>query len=174
MNIAIENLQTFSHETQAKTAELIAQYTSGNTGEALQMLPVSTKDVFAKYACYVAHNVSGEDPEFAGFIGALEPEAYMDKQLSEVGTLYVPKDFRKLGIATRLVVAITSDLEEKGITPFAFANPGSLPIFEASGYSLAMPDQLPSSVFLPCQSCPKLPINGGCCDVQLIKTGAVV
>lgn len=169
MKITIEQFGSLETDTQIQIAETVAFYTQGGASEELQMLPVDSNKVLNKYLSYVALDVTESEPAFAGFIAAAQPKEHKDRKLSEVGTLYVPSEYRKQGIATSLLQTITKALELQTITPFAFVNPTSRPIFTSEGYVPANTDQLFKGVFSPCQSCPKLPINGGCCDKQVIK-----
>lgn len=169
MKLTITHFGLLQPSEQTSTAETVAQYTQGGADEELQMLPVTVQDIFAKYVCYVAQDTEAEQPQFAGFIAATQPEIHGNNSMSEVGTMYIAPQYRKQGIATLLLHAITTDLEGQDITPFAFVNPNSKPIFTNTGYTKADTLQLPSSVFIPCQSCPMLPITGGCCDEQVIK-----
>ena len=166
MNLEIQSFNLLSSATQADVAELLSAYTNGQLGETPQMLPVTEEVVHSKYAGFVALQAG----ELAGYIGAAQPEEWNGVSMPEVGSLWVPKQFRKRGIAHKLLSAISTQLVEDGVVPYAFCNSLSEVIFKQTGYEDALPTEVPPSAFSLCAACPMKPAQG-CCDKVVIFSG---
>lgn len=171
VNIKICPFEDLTERNQKEIATYIAEYTNGNLDEVPQMLPVTSDDVYAKHLGFVtlATTESAEDT-FAGYVGASCPQEWQGQQMCEVGTLWVPQNFRKQGIAHGLVSAISQALVVQQKLPFAFCNPKSKPVFMQVGYVEAEVADLPPSAFGECAKCPVRPTNG-CCDELFIYGG---
>lgn len=150
-------------DTQDEFARKIAQYTNGLEGEQPQMLPVEPDDVRQRLGLVALYN-----KEFAGYISATDPIEHNGSSMSEVGTLWVPRQYRGQKIATMLGVCMNVLLEKDGVTPYVFCNPLSNGVFTGIGFVPATGDDLPSGAFDACAICPVRPATG-CCDVILKK-----
>ncbi len=93
-------------------------------------------------------------------------------KLMEVGSVTVVKDHRKEGIATEMVLEVTSLVHGLGHGAIAFCNDASASIFEKAGYIPATEEQIPKESIDNCSSCPmqKSHKNGICCDKIYINT----
>ena len=151
---------------QEAIAQEIADYTQGKTGEIPQMLPVTPEEIFGKYAGWVAL----QNSEFAGYVGATDPEEWQEQQMSEVGTLWVPKAHQKQGIGHGLLGNITQDLTDQLIVPYGFGNKFSLQLFIDSLYTVADATAVPASALTLCVKCPAKP-SAGCCDTIVVFRG---
>ena len=149
-------------DEQFKIANLVSSYTKGELGESPQMLPVTPEEIFGKYLGVVAT----KDGIFAGYVGATKPALHNGLYMPEVGSLWVPKAYRKMGIAQAIVQCISITLDVTGHIPYAFCNPLSSGVFKHANYEEAASDEIPAMAFLACASCPKKPING-CCDTVM-------
>lgn len=163
MSVNIEQFTNLEPDFQKYVAELVCSYTNGEQGEKPQMLPMEESGIFAKHVALVALN----GDQFAGFISASKPEGWQRHDMSEVGSLWVPKKFRGRGYAHELVGTISESLVREKIEPYAFVNLLSSPIFRSLGYTAARCFEVPSSAFDLCENCPSKP-NKGCCDQPLV------
>ena len=166
MNLELHNFNNLAANEQQDVAERISAYTKGFLGEQPQMLPVEAEAVLGKHMGVVA--LFGQ--EFAGYIGATEPDTHNGAKMPEVGSLWVPEAFRNQGIAKKLVKVISADLLALDELPYAFCNPLSLPIFIKAGYEQAGTEEVPPVALTLCKVCPKRPPTG-CCDTLLILKG---
>lgn len=154
---------------QQEIATLVSIYTKGKLGEKPQMLPVEPAVIRARHLGFVAL----ESDEFAGFIGAIEPEIHNNVSMPEVGSLWVPEIRRKRGIAHGLVEIISHELVEMDELPYALCNSSSLKIFERIGYQPVGLEDIPPAAIEACASCPFNPHNGNCCDTPMIFAGGL-
>jgi N-acetylglutamate synthase-like GNAT family acetyltransferase len=168
MSLDIYKFSELAQDQQYFVASYVSAFTNAKLGETPQMLKVSEVDILNKYAAYVAFNES----VFSGYVGATEPLQHNDGMMVEVGNLIVLPEFRRQGIAHKLVEAMTSKLAKAGELPYAFCNSLSLPIFESAGYINVTSEAIPPAAFCLCNSCRKKPASG-CCDSMLIFTGDV-
>lgn len=141
----------------------VSDYTNGRMGEQPLMLAITSEEVFAKYSGAVAL----QDDVYAGYIGALMPEGWLGSTMSEMGTLVTFPEFRKQGVAHKLVDALTKDLVSDTITPYALCNKFSLSIFQDNGFSIEPVDVIPASALTLCAACPSKPPEG-CCDTVVV------
>jgi N-acetylglutamate synthase-like GNAT family acetyltransferase len=166
MEIVYKEFENLTKKLQYQVAQATEDYTFGRTEEIPQMLPTTKEEVFAKYLGYIAF--SGDN--FAGYIAAIKPVVWRGREMTEVGSLWVPSGFRSQGIAHNLVGLISGKLTEASILPYAFCNRLSLPIFESSGYKPAKDANFPPEAHAACQTCPTKP-RQGCCDEKMIYIG---
>lgn len=166
MSLEINKFELLSDSTQEEVAKLVSEYTNGVLGEKPQMLPVSEQDIFNKYTGFVALDSS----VFAGYIGATWPEEHNQEYMPEVGSLWVPKEFRGQGLAGKLLGIVGVNLSSVGDLPYAFCNPLSLPVFIGAGYKKAKTNEVPVTAFDTCVKCPAKPLDG-CCDTVVILKG---
>lgn len=148
---------------QMEVALQVSDYTNGRMGEQPLMLPVSPDEVLAKYSGAVAL----QDNVNAGFIGALVPEGWQGKAMSEMGTLVTFPEFRKQGVAHALVDTLAKDLASATIRPYALCNKFSLSIFQNNGFSIEPVDAIPANALTLCATCPSKPPEG-CCDTVVV------
>lgn len=168
MSYEIHNMETLSSGCQQDIADQVSEYTKGNMGEKPQMLPVDPSDVLDKFVGYAAL----ENGQLAGYMGAVTPEEHNLVVMSEVGTLWVPEQYRGQGIAHALINIVTADVVGKGIKTYAFCNPLSQSIFEERGYEITGLESVPATALSACGTCPKKKsLKKGCCDTILIYTG---
>jgi len=167
MSLEYKNFAGLPATQQEEIAALVSSYTKGLLGEIPQMLPVEPEDLWNKQLGYVAL----ADQAFAGYIGASPPEVNNGSLMAEVGTLWVPLEHRKKGIAHQLINVISQDLHLGGQLPYAFGNKLSQPIFEILGYQAAPDTAVPPSALGACALCPAKPDQGGCCDTILVFEG---
>jgi len=163
MSIDIQLFSELPEAQKAEVAKLLSAYTNGELGEAPQMLPVSPEDIYNKHIGLVAL----ESGAAVGYVGALAPETWSGKPMSEVGSLMVLPAFRRQGIAHKLVGAISHIMAAVGELPYAFCNPSSIGVFGESGYAEAVAGEVPPSAFSACNKCPMKPPTG-CCDKVVI------
>lgn len=136
MSFQISDFGSLNRFEKWSVAEQVALATSGGLdGESLEILPVDGRDILAKQLGFVA-SVQGE---MVGYIGADGPLVHDGTYMAKVGSLWVAKSARRLGIATSLVADISTRLVLEGQTPYAVCNPQSKGAFERSGY-LQVPD----------------------------------
>jgi ribosomal protein S18 acetylase RimI-like enzyme len=166
-SIEISEFEDLADKTKQEVSEAVAAFTNGQLGEQPQMLPVSPEDIYKKYAGFVAF-IQGV---FAGYIGAAGPEEFKGKPMAEAGSLWVPKEYRGLGIAHKLVGTVSNHLISGGILPYAFCNPLSEKIFEDNNYVQSLSSEIPESALTDCADCPMKPSDGSCCDSILIYGG---
>lgn len=150
-------------DTQDELAKKISHYTNGLAGEQPQMLPVELEEVLGRVG-----QVAFWDQEFAGYIAALDPISHKSQLMCEVGTLWVPTEYRGRKIATALSLRISSLLEQSDTTPYVFCNPLSRGVFMAAGFTVAACSDVPPVAFDACAACPSKPV-AGCCDTVLVK-----
>ncbi|MCX6728118.1 MAG: GNAT family N-acetyltransferase [Candidatus Saccharibacteria bacterium] len=167
MEYEIKKFSDLEYAMQNDVANKVAAYTNGELGEIPQMLPVQPEDVFKKFVGFVALH----ETTFAGFVGSADPIEWAGLLMPEVGSLWVPKEFRNHGVANSLVRTISDYLLGEGLQPFAFVNPKSNSIFNRNGYLDAVNGEIPDSAFGLCKGCKHKPANG-CCDRVVIYTGA--
>lgn len=148
-----------------------------------QMLPVSDTDIAGKYADIVALRQPGAadqetedviDANFitnniVGYIGAMKPIKHGTYLMSEVGSLKVDDSLRGHGVGTALFKRIIQTIQDKGIIPYAFCNPDSLPIArKIDGHEIESADEVPPEALELCKGCPLYGKtsgkNYGCCD----------
>lgn len=166
MNFNIHEFGGLHFDMQASIAEQVSEYTSGNMGETPQMLPITAEAVMQKHLGVVAlHN-----DVLAGYVGATNPIFHIGTPMLEVGSLWVPGEYRKQGIAHMLIDAITSKLIENNYLPYAFCNSLSLPIFKNIGYFETCSKSVPSCAIEACFECPMKP-KTDCCDTILVYSG---
>ncbi|MCA9347848.1 hypothetical protein KC867_00385 [Candidatus Saccharibacteria bacterium] len=166
MSLEIYNWEDLPANNQESIANLVSSYTQGQLGEQPQMLPVTTKEVCAKFSGAVAMACG----TFSGYVAAAQPIAHAGSTMSEIGSLWVPLNYRGQGIAQKLVGHISSDVSNKDVVPFAFCNQLSLGVFLVSGYTHAKPEEIPVESFSFCSNCPAKP-EAGCCDTTLVYKG---
>jgi N-acetylglutamate synthase-like GNAT family acetyltransferase len=167
MSYEIHNMETLLSGFQLDIADQVSQYTKGNMGEKPQMLPVGPSDVLDKFIGYAAL----ENGQLAGYMGAVTPEEHNLVGMSEVGTLWVPEQYRGQGIAHALIDIVTADVVGKDLKAYAFCNPLSQSIFEERGYAITGPESVPATALSACSTCPMKSLKKGCCDTILIYTG---
>jgi hypothetical protein len=108
---------------------------------------------------------------FAGYVGSKEPDIHNGYIMPEVGSLWVPKEYRKHGIAHKLVSVITDVIISNGELPYAFCNPLSKVIFRESGYNNANDQDIPAVAFGTRVNCKSGPIGNRCCDKLMLYKG---
>lgn len=165
--IEIVSFEDCNAEKQELIANTISQYTNGMLEESPQMLPVTPEEVFKKTLGYVAIS----DNHFAGYVSASMSLHWRNQKMTEVGTLWVPQEYRKRGIAHNLVGLVTKKVNTLGLVPYAFCNSLSESVFKDSGYEVSGACSVPVSAFDLCKGCPKKPTSG-CCDKIMIAKGA--
>lgn len=163
MNVETVKFTTLDAWTQLYVANQVSDFTNGRSNEQPQMLPVAPEDIISRHCGVVAMSES----TFCGYIGAEPPDFYNGDNMSEVGTLWVPDDFRRQNIAGRLVEAATEEVVSEGSVPYAFCNSLSLPVFIRSGYDPVEAEEIPAAAFNACKDCPAKPMSG-CCDTVAI------
>ncbi len=163
-NIQITSFADLEQEQQMVAAEWVHEFTSGQLGETQQMIPVSVEDVFAKHIGYVLL----ADGKPAGFIGAIAPNQWNGQEMTEIGTHCVDKSMRGQGLGSALLKAIMSEIEDQGLTGYAFCNAKSIGVFSTGGFVEATSFDVPPCALDDCSKCPAQPENG-CCDTILIE-----
>ncbi|MBP7766901.1 GNAT family N-acetyltransferase [Candidatus Saccharibacteria bacterium] len=163
MSIEIYGWDELLPEDKELIASSVESFTNGNTGEKPQMLPVTKQGVYNKFLAAVALS----EGEFMGYVAADTPLRYNETTMVEIGSLWVPSQQRKRGIARSLVSYLTLAVEQEDITPFAFCNQSSIDVFLGSGYNRAMPEDIPPVAYGLCSECPLKP-DTGCCDTTVI------
>ena len=166
MNIELYNWEELNPSNQIEIAALVSSYTNGDLYENPQMLPVSTQEIFAKHMGVVA--MTGN--VFTGYVSSTIPMTHEGKDMSEVGSLWVPAAHQRQGIAHKLVETISLAIYRADVIPYAFCNPSSKPVFLDSKFSDASYETIPPKAFVLCANCPKKPLNG-CCDSTVIYNG---
>lgn len=167
MSLEITNFAELEPIQAHEIASKIQDYTFGLTAEKPQMIAATQEEIFAKLAGQVAML----DGTFVGYIGAAPALEWQGQSMTEVGTLWVVSNARKMGIATKLTESIVLDVTAGGYVPYAFCNNLSKPIFAAVGFTEATEEQIPASAFGLCGKCPAKPLKG-CCDTTMIYQGA--
>lgn len=166
MHVELYNWEELCVEKQTEVAAVVSAYTQGELGEKPQMLPVTRQDVTEKFAGVIAM----AEGVFSGYVAATTPVKHMNGEMSEVGSLWVPKTYRGQGVARALVGHISEVIWQKGVVPYAFCNPLSIGVFKSSGYEQSGPEAIPVEAFRLCMGCPKQP-DEGCCDRTVVYTG---
>lgn len=163
-------LRVFDHLTYERRLEIaraLAAATTSSAEQPLQMLPITPEEVYAKYKGVVAL----VDGQFGGYVGAMQPLEHGVRTMSEVGSLWVPGEFRRHGIGTALTKSVSRLIQLDGITPYAFCNPSSKGIFDASGYRERTLRDVPEEAGSLCARCPKLGarvLGVECCDTVMV------
>lgn len=166
MSFELHNFGELPEATQNEIANRVSAYTNGQLNEQPQMLPISSNEIFEKQVVLVAL----QNEAFAGFIAATWPEEHGELTMPEVGTLWVPAEFRGQKIAHALADTISTGLFLAGQVPYAFCNSLSLPILTDVGYAVAKETAIPPTAFTACKNCPMKPENG-CCDTPVLYNG---
>lgn len=166
MSIEIYGWDDLPTKDQVYVADLVASYTQGEMGEKPQMLPVTAQEVQDKFMAVIATS----EGVFAGYAAAAQPASHVGQEMSEVGSLWVPSEYRGQGIAHKLVQQVSEKVQQRSVVPFAFCNPLSVNVFLNSGYAEAAPEEIPVEAFSLCASCPMKPV-AGCCDTTVVYKG---
>jgi N-acetylglutamate synthase-like GNAT family acetyltransferase len=169
MNFEISEFRNLDKNYQQGIAFLVSEYTKGNLGEKPKMLPIRVDEVYKKFEAYTVI----AEGQFAGFIGAASPLPHNSFDMCEVGTLWVPKNYRGNKIAHALIGAITNKLVSVNTVPYSFANTLSYPIFIDMDYEEVVSSEIPTDAFNGCTICPDylLPRETICCDRTMIYKG---
>ena len=149
--------------TQQMAAHKVSALTQGVSGEKPQMLPLAVEEVVNQRLAVVA--LSGE--KFAGQVAAKHPITHQGDDMTEVGSLVVSPQFRRMKIASHLTAAMSWHLTLQGEVPYAFCNGLSLPIFQRAHYELATGSEIPPQAFGLCAKCSSRP-DQGCCDTTVV------
>ena len=158
---SVNTLEDFDTNKQ-KAVELVSDWTNGSEGEDLQMLPQAPEEIYKKQIALVAAYM--DKP--IGFIAASDAAEQNGQQMTEVGTLYVAKQFRKMGVGKLLVGLATAKVLEAGQIPYAFANNKSTGLF-GEWYEPGCFADLPGIAKKLCLSCPKFTPES-CCDKIMV------
>lgn len=142
----VDQIEAFSSVERVKFAMAAAAYSTSAEAQEEGILPVTVKEINA--AEIVIFGVVNK--MFAGFVrtkeffSADDPLEEEDTTFVQIGSLFVPKDFRGLGIAHELIEVATDAVVGIGGIPYAFVNDTSRIIFEDQGYRPTIPGELPS------------------------------
>jgi N-acetylglutamate synthase-like GNAT family acetyltransferase len=173
MNMKYEIVKTndLCKNKKLEIVDLVSSYTNGLLGEVPQMLPVSEKELEDSFMAFVALEQETGNLKLAGYVRALDPVEHLGLSMSEAGTLWVPAEYRRMGIGLALGRTIINAILADGHLPYVFGNEKSSGLFKQTGCVTANFEQIPAIAFEACNGCSSKPSGGGCCDEMLIYCG---
>lgn len=133
----IHHFNELPTDQQLDIAELVSHETKSLHGAEQKIIPIDPEDVFLKDIGMVALR----NNTLLGYIAASRSD--LDGRFTKVGSLVVPSQFQGLGVGNELISAITKEVVQFGSTPFAFCNQNSQSCFAETGYTGALPEELP-------------------------------
>lgn len=138
-------LEYYKHGAPEEIAEWAAEQSRGQFAREQKIAPALPEDIYKNYAGVVA--VQGA--AIVGYVGAKQPLWIEEtgRSLSQISTLIVHEKHQKQGIASSLVRAVTREVAQDWLTPFAFSGPASRTVFERADYGPMPPNSpLPERV----------------------------
>jgi hypothetical protein len=135
----------YKHGAPEKVAEWVAEQSHSQFVQEQKIAPVEPEDIYKNYAGVVA--VQGI--AIVGYVGAKQPVWIEEhgRSLSQISSLIVHREHQKQGVASGLVRAITREIAEDRLTPFAFSGPASQSVFKQANYEPVRGDvSLPAGV----------------------------